>query len=302
MSLDQHLKLLSRSIDPDVLGRRIRNARLVSGKTQAEVGYPNASAAYICRIEAGQRRPGVALLAHLAERTGTSVEALLLGIERDRLDELRLALSRADLLLASGRITAASAMASRVAEEIVATPVPDLRDEAERIRAVAMLEAGRAAAAAEILEELVAGDTMSGRTLGLHISLCRSHLKQGNLDRALEVGEQATRVIDQFGLYGLPEALDLALAVADVHAARGEEERAQAVCLQALEAATELDGNSQLSTAFWHASTTESRRGAIELARRHAERALVILELDKFHANIATLRERLDDLRQSAAV
>lgn len=293
MSLDQQLKLLSRSIEPGVLGRRIRNARLIAGMTQAELGDPHASAAYICRIEAGQRRPGVALLAHVAARTQTSVEALLLGIERDRLDELRLALSRADLLLASGRITAASAMASRVAEEIATTQLPDLNADAQRIRAIAMLEAGRAAAATEILEALVTGDPMGGRTLQLHTCLCRCYLEQRQLDRALEIGQRAMSLVDQLGLNGLPEALDLALVVADVHAHRGEGERARMICQDALEAAAGLDDRGQLSTAYWNASTNESRRGAVELARRHAERAIGILELDRFHATVASLRERL---------
>lgn len=294
MSLDQHLKLLSRSIEPEILGRRIRNARLVTGLTQAEVGEPQASAAYICRIEAGQRRPGMELLAHIAERTDTSIEALLLGIERDRLDELGLALSRADLLLASGRVTAASAMASRVAEEIANVPAPTLRADAQRIRALAMLDAGRPAPAAEILEDLIEAEAMGARTLQLHTGLCRCYLQQGKLDRALTIGTRAAALVDQYDLNGLPEALDLAITVADVHLALDNEEKARAICQEALDAAATLDDRAQLSTAYWHASTTESRRGATELARRHAERAIGLLELDRFQSNIASLRERVD--------
>jgi tetratricopeptide (TPR) repeat protein len=301
MSLDQQLKLLSRSIDPAVLGRRIRNARLVAGLTQAEVGYPNASAAYICRIEAGQRRPGVALLAHVAERTGTSIEALLLGIERDRLDELRLALSRADLLLASGRITAASAMASRVSDEIASVQVPELASSAQRIRALAMLEAGRAAAAAELIEELIEENPMSARILQLHTSLVRCHLLEGDFERAVEVGERAMTLVDQFGLQGLPEALELVIAIADVHVKLGREDEARKLCQQGLEAAADLVDGSQLGTAYWHASTTESRRGATALARRHAERAIGLLELDRFRANIVSLRDRVEDLQPAPA-
>lgn len=294
MSLDQHLKLLSRTIDPVVLGNRIRTARLVSGLTQAEVGDPSASAAYICRIEAGQRRPGVDLLAHIARRLNTTVEALLLGIDRDRLDELHLALARADLLLSSGRSTAASAMASRVIEELGNMPLPELADEADRIRAVAMLEAGRADTASKILERLLEVGSLTGRAIQLRTALCRAYLGQGQLERAVALGEQGIDVIEQFDLQGLPESLELVLALSDVHLALGDEAEARSLCLQALEAASALENGERLGTAYWHASTNESRRGAIELARRHAERALGLLELDRFRANVASLRRRVD--------
>lgn len=295
MSLDQHLRLLSRTIDPGVLGARIRSARIVRGLTQAELGDPAASSAYICRIEAGQRRPGVDLLAHIAERTQTTVEALLLGIDRDRLDELTLALSRADLLLASGRTTAASAMASRVIEEFGETPLPELTDEADRIRAMAMLEAGRPGAAAEILRRLLDTGSMTGRAFQLRTGLCRAYLAQGELAQAVAIGEHGLDLAEQFGLHGLPETLDLVLALADVQLALGDQAEARSLCLQALDAATQLDDRSRLGTAYWHASATEARRGATELARRHSERALGLLELDRFQANLDALRTRVAD-------
>lgn len=296
MSLDQHLRLLSRTIDPAVLGARIRNARLVRGLTQAELGEPVASSAYICRIEAGQRRPGVDLLAHIAQRAETTLEALLLGIDRDRLGELSLALSRADLLLASGRTTAASAMASRVVEEFGETPLTELTDEADRIRAMAMLEAGRPAAAARTLQRLLDSGSLSGRALSLRTALCRAYLAQGELETAVAVGEPGLDLVEQLGLHGLPETIELVLALADVQLALGDQAEARSLCLQALEAAAALGDGTRLGTAYWHASATETRRGATELARRHAERALGLLELDRFHQNVAALRERVEGL------
>ncbi|MBO9523055.1 MAG: tetratricopeptide repeat protein [Nocardioidaceae bacterium] len=295
MSLDQHLRLLSRTIDPIVLGSRIRNARLVRGLTQAELGDPAASSAYICRIEAGQRRPGVELLQHIATRAETTVEALVLGIDRDRLDELSLALSRADLLLASGRTTAASAMASRVVDEFGETPLTDLTDEADRIRAMAMLDAGRPAAAARTLQRLLDSGALAGRSLQLRTALCRAYLAQGELEQAVKVGELGLDLVEQYGLHGLPESIELVLALADVQLALGDQAEARSLCLQALDAAGNLDDGARLGTAYWHASATETRRGATELARRHAERALGLLELDRFHSNVASLRERVNE-------
>src|SRR5215210_807394 len=100
--MDPHLAELSKSIDPAILGRRLRNARVAAGLTQTEAAGGHASTAYISRIEAGQRRPDLKLLAELADRLGTTVEELLVGITRNKRDELRLELDYAELALASG--------------------------------------------------------------------------------------------------------------------------------------------------------------------------------------------------------
>src|SRR5947208_6259531 len=46
------------TIDPVVLGERMRLARIRAGLTQSQVAGEDVSTAYISRIEAGQRRPG----------------------------------------------------------------------------------------------------------------------------------------------------------------------------------------------------------------------------------------------------
>ena len=51
----------SRTVDPAVLGPRVRAARLRAGLTQAEAAGTEMSTAYVSRIEAGQRRPDPAL-------------------------------------------------------------------------------------------------------------------------------------------------------------------------------------------------------------------------------------------------
>jgi hypothetical protein len=66
--MDPNLAELSRSIDPAILGRRLRNARVAAGLTQTQAAGGDASTAYISRIEAGQRRPDLKLLARLADR------------------------------------------------------------------------------------------------------------------------------------------------------------------------------------------------------------------------------------------
>src|SRR3712207_8484416 len=66
-----------KAVDPAELGRRVRSARVARGLTQTALGHPEASAAYVSRIESGQRRPGTELLHTFASRFGVLDERLL---------------------------------------------------------------------------------------------------------------------------------------------------------------------------------------------------------------------------------
>ncbi len=79
----------------DELGRRIRVARLARSLSQAQVAEPKCSAAYLSRIEDGQRKPSVDVLAHIAQRLGMTFRDVVLGIdESDVGDRLLAYLSR----------------------------------------------------------------------------------------------------------------------------------------------------------------------------------------------------------------
>src|SRR4051812_23937560 len=60
------------SMDPAVLGARIKAARVAVGLTQPELAGTDASVAYLSRIESGQRRPNVDLLTSLAGKLGVT--------------------------------------------------------------------------------------------------------------------------------------------------------------------------------------------------------------------------------------
>ena len=87
--MDANIAELSKSIDPAILGRRLRNARVAAGLTQTELAAGDASTAYISRIEADQRRPDLKLLGLLASRLATTVDELLVGVTHDRRAELQ---------------------------------------------------------------------------------------------------------------------------------------------------------------------------------------------------------------------
>lgn len=70
--------LAHQRILPATLGSRIRARRLGSGLRQAEaVAGAGVSAAYLSRIEHGERRPSVSVLEHIAAKLGVDVDELV---------------------------------------------------------------------------------------------------------------------------------------------------------------------------------------------------------------------------------
>jgi len=68
--------------DPVDLGARLHAARESAALSQRELSFPGCSAAYISRIERGERVPSLQVLRELARRTGVSETQLAYGRER----------------------------------------------------------------------------------------------------------------------------------------------------------------------------------------------------------------------------
>ena len=67
--------------DPAAVGKRVFEARVAAGLSQRELAFPGCSAAYISRIERGERVPSLQVMRELARRTGVSEQALAFGRE-----------------------------------------------------------------------------------------------------------------------------------------------------------------------------------------------------------------------------
>ena len=106
------------ALDPALLGGRIKAARVAAGLTQPELAGPDASVAYLSRIESGQRRAGTDLLQTLATRLGVTLEYLAYGEGWEDAGRLELQLDHAELSLVGGE--AAAALGS--AREVLALP------------------------------------------------------------------------------------------------------------------------------------------------------------------------------------
>jgi transcriptional regulator with XRE-family HTH domain len=68
--------------DPAAVGRRLKDARTSAGLSQRRLSFPGCSAAYISRLEAGDRVPSLQLLRKLAAKLGVDDEYLATGTER----------------------------------------------------------------------------------------------------------------------------------------------------------------------------------------------------------------------------
>ena len=67
--------------DPAAVGQRVFEAREAAGLSQRELAFPGCSAAYISRIERGERVPSLQVMRELARRTGVSEQELAFGRE-----------------------------------------------------------------------------------------------------------------------------------------------------------------------------------------------------------------------------
>jgi transcriptional regulator with XRE-family HTH domain len=67
---------------PAAVGRRLKEARLAAGLSQRQLSFPGCSAAYISRLEAGDRVPSLQLLRKLATRLDADEQYLATGVER----------------------------------------------------------------------------------------------------------------------------------------------------------------------------------------------------------------------------
>ena len=64
------------------VGRRLKDARVSAGLSQRQLSFPGCSAAYISRLEAGDRVPSLQLLRKLALKLNTDEELLATGVAR----------------------------------------------------------------------------------------------------------------------------------------------------------------------------------------------------------------------------
>jgi tetratricopeptide (TPR) repeat protein len=295
--VDPELAELSRTVDPVPLGRRIRAARLAAGLTQAEAADNLVSAAYISRIEIGNRRPDTRLLQHLADKLKTTVEALVVGVSRDDLAEAELALDYAELALRSGDPETALAGIAGVLDDETVGSVAPLAERGLMLRAEALESTGRHKEAITDLNAIAEAHAHDPRWLGALIALSRCYRETGELSRAIDVGQQALAQIESTDLAGSDQAIQLALTVAAAYHERGDLDYAFRLCQETVERAEALASPTARASAYWNASLMQTRGGNVAAALPLARKALELMEQGEDARNLGRLKGALASIQ-----
>ncbi len=293
----RHAERLAQT-DREALGRRLRAARQARGLTQGEVAHDLMSVAYLSRIEGGHRRPTPPALAVLAEKLDVSVESLLGEADRHEANEVRLALDYAELSLESGQLADAERHLHTALAHPATARTAGMRERARLLHARALEAADHDDDAVLELEALIDEESTDGLTrIKAGIVLSRIFRETGDLGRSIESGERVMAGVEEAGLAGCDEAVQLAVTVAAAHFERGDTAHAVRLCRKAIMRAETLGSPNARASAYWNASVMQANRGDVTAAVPLAERALALLSEGQDSRNLARLRTEVGRLQ-----
>lgn len=289
------LRVRAKNIDATLVGSRVKTARLRSGLTQSEAAGDEMSTAYISRIESGRRRASADLLVVLANRLRVDPEELLApdddSARREYVDRLRLDVDFAEIELRTG--DGASALA-HVDAVLAHDDLPrDLVVKAGYIRGQAHESLGDLAAAITTFEDVLTETPDALTRIRLLLALSRCYREEGDLARAVDVGDRAAELVGAAELEGTAEGVQLAVTVAAAHFERGDVNHAIRMCERAVESAERLDSPTARASAYWNSSIVLQLRGKVTEALPLAQKAVALLEQTHDARSMAKLRSQL---------
>ncbi|MGN6722364.1 MAG: helix-turn-helix domain-containing protein [Marmoricola sp.] len=288
--MDHELAELIQSVDPRVLGARIKTARIAAGLRQHQLAEGVSSVPYISRIEAGTRRPGLDLLAVIAERTQTTPAALLRGLPDGDYAEIELELHYAQLELTTGDAQASLARLDTLSARIPDGYMGPLTRSLRQLRAGALEAIGDIHAAIQELEALLDEGADESAWLAAATSLSRCYRQAGQFRSAIEMGERAKARLTALDLEGTTEGIQLSLSIAGALFEHGDVADAIDVCTRAIAQAEKIESPRAKASAYWNASVIESRRGNSAGALKYARAAIPLIEEASDARNVARLR------------
>jgi tetratricopeptide (TPR) repeat protein len=267
--------------DRTLVGVRLREARLAKGLSQRDLSFPGCTAAYISRIEAGQRAPSIQLLRELGRRLAVSPEFLATGKHEEPLAPL----DQAELMLRLGE----TEQAEQIFRDAAESPSSLASARGQTGLATISHAAGRLEDAVELLESArAAAGTEWVSVPGLAEMLVRTLALTGRLEEAIAAAEAMLREIpaeDQIA----HERAQVLLANALID--NGSFDRATEMLARALSREVSPADPLRLAQLLWSQSRLHSVRGEHELAASYARRALGVVELTEHVAYSARARQ-----------
>jgi transcriptional regulator with XRE-family HTH domain len=276
---------------PSPVGQRIRARRVELGLSQAEIAEGMLSPSYVSLVESGRRQPAASALAHIAERLRIDVEYLRDGVDAAVRTQARLSLGRAEMSLRDGRADEAYRQFTELVE------APGLSDDQVRRarlgRALARERSGDLEGALVLLVELAdeaRNDPGVNPWLDVALALTRCYREAGDLDMAVQVGEEAMRSAIEVGLEGSDEHVRLGCTVLAAYYERGDLVRSQALASTLMTLADAAGAPHTRGAAYWNASMVAESRGEAAQALVLVERALAMFGESDDTRNLARLR------------
>jgi tetratricopeptide (TPR) repeat protein len=276
------------ALDPAVLGARIKAARVAAGLTQPELAGPDASVAYLSRIESGQRRAGADLLEALVSRLGVTVEYLAYGEGWEDASRLELQLDHAELALVGGE----AGTALDLAREAHASPgLQNVNGGIIRARYVeaAALDALGDGAAVSAFQRLLNDAPDATVRLKTATALCRIWREQGQFERAIAVAQTQLTDLPAAEL-ATEEGVRLSVTLAAALFMAGRPQEAAELCDLAIAESEKLSSPVARASAYWNASAIRAEAGDLAAALPLAKRALHLLENTERVRDLGRLR------------
>ena len=273
--------------DPAAVGRRLKEAREGAGISQRQLSFDGCSAAYISRIEAGERIPSLQLLREMGRRLGVSEDYLATGLEREAGGEDRMLLD-AEVALRFGELDEAERLYSQVQESAQTIAIRSralgglgqiASERGQPRRAIELLEDALGIAKAESADHPAVADTLG-----------RSYATVGDHAPAIRIFRQALRVAEERN--DAVDTIRFGVLLANAFIDTGELGAAEELLAQTVDRAKDSADPLFRARIYWSQSRLYSQREDPERAVRCARKALALLELTE-HTQYAARAHQL---------
>lgn len=273
--------------DPAAAGRRLKEARLAAGLSQRRLAFPGCSAAYISRLEAGQRVASLQLLRKIAAKLGADEEFLATGVAREHPRPAELV--EADVALRLDDLDTARDLYERALKTSA-----DARARAEALAGLgrlALLQGDPGQAVDSIEEALGLAPAIATTSPGLVLTLGRAYAENGELESAIGVFERGAAAAAELG-----DPLEQArceIGLANAHIDSGSFGRAEELLGSALARTADTLDPAQRARIYWSQSRLHTLKGNQDAAARFARKTLELLELGEDVYNTARAHQLL---------
>lgn len=269
----------------DGVGQRLREARLTAGLSQRDLSFPGCTAAYVSRIERGERVPSLQVLREIAHRIGISESYLARGEEEAASDLSAVVAVRA--ALGVGEVSEA-----RMLTEAALANAEDDRELAiaRALEGEVALHEGDAAAAIAALERAVELDPELERSdPAVADALGRAYARANDYEHAIAVFrrnyESAHASNDHLN------RVRFGAQLANAYSDTASFAKADSVLSELIASSADLADPLMQARIYWSQSRMHALNNEGDSAAHYAERALEVLQLtnQRYYAALAHL-------------